>query len=266
MTIQKLSQLLFFVAVMLLSACSSTKHIAYLEGAEYIPEQQLVDAKQQFTALIKPNDLLKIVVCGSEEMEAYIPFNLYQAIPATETTVTTQPGLLNYVVDKNGQISFPVLGKITVANLSSDAAAAMITEKLKPYLKGNTIVTVHFADYKVSVLGEVNRPGTFPVKDEKVSLFQALSMAGDLTIYGRREVVKVIREDADGQKTIATLNINDKNLVFSPYFYLQQGDVVYVEPNKTKAKGSDIGAATSTTISIVSVLIGVASLIVTIAK
>jgi SLBB domain. len=122
------------------------------------------------------------------------------------------------------------------------------------------------SDYKISVLGEVARPGAFTVSDEKINVLQALSMAGDLTIYGRRDVVKILRELPDGQKNIVTLNLNDKNLIFSPYFYLQQGDVVYVEPNQAKAKGSDVGIGTSILISVASVVIGVASLIVTIAK
>jgi len=159
-----------------------------------------------------------------------------------------------------------VLGKQTVINQTTDAVAKKITQKLRTYLKGDIVVTVRFADYKISVLGEVARPGAFTVSDEKINVLQALSMAGDLTIYGRRDVVKILRELPDGQKNIVTLNLNDKNLIFSPYFYLQQGDVVYVEPNQAKAKGSDVGSATSILISVASVVIGVASLIVTLAK
>ena len=119
----------------------------------------------------------------------------------------------------------------------------IITEKLKDYLKADLVVTVRFVNYKISVLGEVNQPGVYLVADEKINILQALSLAGDLTLYGRRDVVKILREESDGSKTITTLNLNDRNLIFSPFYYLRQGDVVYVEPNKAKAKGAGVGAA-----------------------
>nr|WP_321518147.1 polysaccharide biosynthesis/export family protein [uncultured Bacteroides sp.] len=266
MNIQKLSYLLLFSLIVLFSACQSTKNIAYLEGVESLSNAQLTQNKQQFSATIKPNDLLRIVVSGSEAVETYMPFNILTAVPNNQSAVQAQPALQDYLVDSKGTIDFPVLGKLPVIGLTADAVTKIITDKLRPYLKGDLVVTVRFANYKISVLGEVTRPGAYTVANENINVLQALSMAGDLTIYGRRDVVKILREATDGSKTITTLNLNDKNLIFSPYFYLQQGDVVYVEPNKAKAKGSDVGVATGVVISVVSVLIGVVSLIVTIAK
>ena len=257
---------LLFTVILLFSACKSAKNIAYLEGAESLTPTQLAQSSQPFNATIKPNDLLRIVVSGSEDAETYFPFNILTAVPANSNETYSNATLQNYLVDNKGTIDFPVLGKLTVVNQTTDVVAKTITEKLRSYLKGDVVVTVRFADYKISVLGEVTTPGSFTVKDEKINILQALSMAGDLTIYGRRDVIKILRELPDGQKNIVTLNLNDKNLIFSPYFYLQQGDVVYVEPNEAKAKGADIGNATSVVISVFSVLIGVASLIVTIAK
>ncbi|WP_394706782.1 polysaccharide biosynthesis/export family protein [uncultured Bacteroides sp.] len=233
---------------------------------ESLSNAQLTQNKQQFSATIKPNDLLRIVVSGSEAVETYMPFNILTAVPNNQSAVQAQPALQDYLVDSKGTIDFPVLGKLPVIGLTADAVTKIITDKLRPYLKGDLVVTVRFANYKISVLGEVTRPGAYTVANENINVLQALSMAGDLTIYGRRDVVKILREATDGSKTITTLNLNDKNLIFSPYFYLQQGDVVYVEPNKAKAKGSDVGVATGVVISVVSVLIGVVSLIVTIAK
>ena len=266
MNLNKLHLLLLFTVIILFSACKSTKNITYLEGVESLSAQQLVQSKQPFSAKIKPNDLLKIVVSGSEAVETYIPFNILSAVPANSNETYSQAQLQNYLVDNKGTIDFPVLGKLAVVDLPTDSVAKIITKKLRPYLKGDLVVTVRFANYKISILGEVTVPGSYSVKDEKINILQALSMAGDLTIYGRRDVVKILREGPDGQKSITTLNLNDKNLIFSPCFYLQQGDVVYVEPNKAKAKGADVGSATNVVFSVTSIVIGVASLIVTMVK
>ena len=122
------------------------------------------------------------------------------------------------------------------------------------------------ASYSVSVLGEVNRPGTFQVSREKITILEALAQAGDLTIYGVRDRVKLIREDATGQKSMITLNLNDANIVTSPYYYLQQNDVVYVEPNKVKAQNSMVGQTTSLWISATGILISLASLLTNILR
>ena len=144
----------------------------------------------------------------------------------------------------------------------------MIREKLKPYLQKTEtpIVTVRMANYKISVLGEVAKPGTFTVSNEKVNVLEALAMAGDMTIWGIRDNVKLIREDAAGKREIISLNLNDADIVTSPHYYLQQNDILYVTPNKTKAKNSDIGQSTSLWFSATSILVSIASLLVTIFK
>lgn len=263
---QNYRYLLLFTVILLFSACKSAKNIAYLEGAESLTPTQLAQSSQPFNATIKPNDLLRIVVSGSEDAETYFPFNITTSEPYSANATQGNLTIQNYLVDSKGTVDFPVLGKLAVVNQTTDAVAKAITQKLRSYLKGDIVVTVRFADYKISVLGEVTNPGSFTVKDEKVNILQALSMAGDLTIYGRRDVVKILRELPDGQKNIVTLDLNNKNLIFSPYFYLQQGDVVYVEPNKAKAKGADVGSATNVFFSVTSIVIGVASLIVTMVK
>ena len=250
----------------IVSGCRSTKNVAYLQGVENLTDAQLQPSAQPYSAKIKPNDMLRIIVSGAEDPDTYIPFNLMSSVPANDGTTYTQATLQSYLVDIRGTIDFPVLGKLYVVNSTTDQVKQTITEKLKDYLKADLVVTVRFVNYKISVLGEVNQPGVFTVPDEKISILQALSLAGDLTLYGRRDVVKILREEFDGHKTITTLNLNDRNLIFSPFYYLRQGDVVYVEPNKTKAKGAGVGAATNIVFSVVSVVIGVASLIVTLSK
>ncbi len=250
----------------IVSGCRSTKNVAYLQGVENLTDEQLQRSAQSYSAKIKPNDMLRIIVSGAEDPDTYMPFNLLTSIPYNENATQANASLQSYLVDTRGTIDFPVLGKLYVVNSTTDQVKQIITEKLKDYLKADLVVTVRFVNYKISVLGEVNQPGVFTVPDEKISILQALSLAGDLTLYGRRDVVKILREESDGHKTITTLNLNDRNLIFSPFYYLRQGDVVYVEPNKARAKGAGVGAATNIVFSVVSVVIGVASLIVTIAR
>ena len=173
---------------------------------------------------------------------------------------TTQPSLQQYLVDNQGEIDFPVLGRLKVSGLTKNQAEGLIREKLIPYLKETPVVTVRMVNYKISVLGEVTRPGTFTVTNEKVNVLEALAMAGDMTVY------KLVREDAEGKRQIQTLNLNDADLVLSPYFYLQQNDILYVTPNKTKARNSDIGNSTTIWISATSILVSIASLLVTVFK
>lgn len=158
------------------------------------------------------------------------------------------------------------MGTLHIGGLTKGEAESLIREKLKGYIKENTIVTVRMANYKISVIGEVNRPGTFTISNEKVNLFEALAMAGDMTVYGLRDNVRLIREDADGHQHIITLNMNRADIIQSPYYYLQQNDILYVTPNKTKAKTADISASTTIWFSVVGTLVSLASLIITIAK
>lgn len=171
-----------------------------------------------------------------------------------------------YLVDNNGNIDFPVLGTLHIGGLTKSQAENMIKEKLKTYIKEDPIVNVRMANYKISVMGEVASPGTFTITNEKVNIMEALAMAGDMTVYGQRDKVKLIREDAQGNRQVIPLNLNDADIIVSPYYYLQQNDVVYVTPNKTKAKNAGISNSTTIWFSVVGTLVSLVSLIVTIAK
>ena len=144
----------------------------------------------------------------------------------------------------------------------------MIHDKIQPYLNANEnpIVTVRMSSYSISVIGEVNRPGSYQVSREKINVLEALAQAGDLTIYGVRDRVKLIREDASGRKEIHTLNLNDANLISSPYYYLQQNDIVMVEPNKVKARNSNVGTTTTLWFTGTSILVSLTSLLYNILK
>ena len=173
-----------------------------------------------------------------------------------------------YLVDNSGNINFPIIGKLHVAGLTKTECESLIKEKVSPYLSSNEkpIVTVRMASYRVTVLGEVGRPGVVPVSTEKMSVLEALAQSGDLTIYGKRDNIMLIREQPTGQKEIHRLNLNDANLINSPYFYLQQNDILYVEPNGVKAANSGIGNATSLWLSGVGIVTSVASLVVNILR
>ena len=251
------------VITLILASCSSYKQVPYLQNAAIVntsEPQPLYDAK------IMPKDLLTITV-NTTDPEAAAPFNLtvQSSINAARTTtLTQQPTLQQYLVNNEGNIDFPVLGTLHIGGLTKSEAEDLIREKLKPYLRETPIVTVRMTNYKISVLGEVSRPGTFTVSNEKVNVLEALAMAGDMTIWGMRNNVKLVREDATGKREIIMLDLNDADIVTSPYYYLQQNDILYVTPNKTKSKNSDIGQSTSLWFSATSILVSIASLLVTI--
>lgn len=255
------------LSTLLVSGCTSYKKVPYLQNPEvvnnYGKEIPLYDAK------IMPKDILNITV-NTTDPAAAAPFNLTVQDPLNTASssfrTTTQPSLQQYLVDNQGEIDFPVLGRLKVSGLTKNQAEGLIREKLIPYLKETPVVTVRMVNYKISVLGEVTRPGTFTVTNEKVNVLEALAMAGDMTVYGVRDNVKLVREDANGKRLIQTLNLNDADLVLSPYFYLQQNDILYVTPNKTKARNSDIGNSTTIWISATSILVSIASLLVTVFK
>lgn len=252
----------------LLTACQSYKKVPYFQNVEVVNEVE--QQEKLYDAKIMPKDLLTIVVsCTSPELA--IPFNLTVASNAgiavsTSSYVTTQPVLQPYLVDNEGNINFPVLGELKLGGLTKREAEQLIIDKLKPYMKETPIVTVRMVNYKISVIGEVTRPGTFTISNEKVNLLEALAMAGDMTVYGLRDNVRLIREDANGKQQIVTLDLNKAETILSPYYWLQQNDIVYVTPNKAKARNSDVGNSTSLWFSATSILVSIVSLLVNILK
>lgn len=252
--------------VLLLNACSSAKQITYFQNIDSI---SLAASKGLFDARIMPKDQLTITVVASDPSTSK-PFNLsiQNTLSADGRLNTSTGSLLPYLVDNNGNIDFPVVGTIHVAGLTKDQCEELIKEKVKPYLADseNPVVTVSMSSYRVTVAGEVTSPKVVPVTTEKMSVLEALAQAGDLTIYGRRDNVLLIRENADGQKEAHRLNLNDANIISSPYYYVQQNDYIYVEPNKVKAKNSAIGQSTTLWFSFVSILTSVASLVVNIIR
>ena len=238
----KIKRLLFLFSLpLLLAACTSYKNVPYLQNPEVVND--FGEILPLYDAKIMPKDLLSITV-----------------------NTTTQPTLQQYLVNNSGEIDFPVIGTLRVGGLTKNEAESLIRERLRPYLKEAPIVTVRMANYKISVLGEVARPGSFTIGNEKVNVLEALAMAGDMTIYGLRDNVKLIREDESGKRKIINLDLNNAGIVTSPYYYLKQNDILYVTPNETKAKNSDIGNSTTLWVSSISILVSIAGLLVNILK
>ena len=208
--------------------------------------------------------------CSTPELAA--PFNLANSVADSGTEGkaveqgTASFALQQYLVDNQGDINFPVLGEIHVGGLTKLEIENLIIDKLKAYLKEAPLVTVRIVNYRISVLGEVTKPGSFIVSNERVNLLEALAMAGDLTIYGMRDNVKLIRTGQGNKQEIITLDLNKAETVMSPYYQLQQNDIIYVTPNKTKAKNSDIGTNTGLWLSSTSILVSLANILVILLK
>lgn len=252
--------------IMLIGSCSGSKQVAYFQNIDSI---SLAASRGLYEAKIMPKDELTITVITTNP-QASAPFNLTvsNTIGSSGQLSTGQGSLQGYLVDNNGNINFPVLGTIHVGGLTKNQAEEKIRDGVKPYLAAteNPIVTVRMSSYRVTVVGEVGSPRVIPVSTEKMSIIEALAQAGDLSIYGKRNNVLLIREDATGQKQAHRLNLNDANIFNSPYYYLQQNDIIYVEPNGVKAKNSAIGSSTTIWFSFIGIVTSVASLVVNILR
>lgn len=257
---------LFFLTVLciLVASCSTPKDIVYFQDARNMEYYKNVE---KYEVYIHQDDLLAIMV-NSQASEAALPFNLPMANYYVGGDSYGQQRTLGYLVDSDGYIDFPILGKIHVEGMTRNQVRELIKEKLiKDGLLKDPIITVNFLNFKVSVQGEVNSPGSFNITGERITLLEALSMAGDLSIYGRRDRVAVIRE-ANGERTIRYHDLTTTDIFRSPYYYLQQNDIVYVEPNKRKIQQSNINQNNSVSVwlSIVSVLLTATSVIVSVSK
>ncbi|WP_299051346.1 polysaccharide biosynthesis/export family protein [uncultured Polaribacter sp.] len=248
--------ILFLSIVLIVASCVSNKKIAYLQND--IINQEAVS--NIYNTVFKPDDLLQISVI-SDDVEASIPFNLPTVSVSTNTAnVIGQPQQIPYLVDSKGEIDFPVLGSIKVAGKTREEVIQFLKNKLSPkYLKNSTI-NIRITNFKVNVLGDVARPGAYTIPNERVTIFDALSLAGDLNISGRRDNVLITREE-DGLKKEYRVDLRSKNLYTSPVFYLQQNDNIYVEHNYARIQSASSNSNTSLFISITGLLITIVSLI-----
>ena len=247
---------LYVTSVLLLflvTSCVSKKKIVYFGDKKKV----IVNSRlQQYEPTIQKDDLLNINVSAANA-EAVLPFNLYETPILDNSIGSAKP--LPYLVNASGEIKFPVLGVLKVTGMTTNELSEFLHIKLAEYIS-NPIINISTINFKVTVLGEVNKPGTYQIQNQRITIVEALGLAGDLTINGNRDIT-LIRE-RDGERVFIPIDITNKALFNSPYYYLSQNDLIYVEPNKSKINSSGIGANTSviftsiaTFISIIAILI-----------
>ncbi len=243
-----------------LSACGTPKDVAYFQGIDSVTTEQLSQMNQNYTSLICPDDMLTITVTAWDPT-VVTPFNppVYAYATQGEVGVMSSSQLQTYLVDKEGDIIFPVIGKIHAAGLSKqDFSENLRTEIAKSVPSAQ--VNVQIVNYKVTLLGEVSRPGSISVRNDRISILDAVGQVGDLTINANRKNILVVR-DIEGEKTFGRIDITDPALFASPYYYLRQNDVVYVEPNDAKKKNAKYSQAQQYSVTVFSAIISSMSLI-----
>lgn len=252
------------VAILCMYSCSHYKDIPYFQNAA---EVDLSKSAYLYDLIIQPQDQLNIFVSSSTNNEFAASFNKRERTglrPGMKIgDANNQGGYYRYLVDVEGNIDFPMAGKIHVAGLTIEQVSAAVKDALQPYFKDDKsfMVNTYMMNYSVSVLGEVKSPGTFDVTRNKMTVLEALAKAGDMTIYGKRDNLKILRELPDGTYQVHELDMRDANVLNSPYYYLQQRDIVYVEPNEAMAQNSKIGQTTQLWVRGVSITISLGSLL-----
>lgn len=252
-TKMKRSYLIIFLIglqVILCIGCVSPKKITYFQDETGIGlEQTLIN----FEPTLQIGDILTIIV-SSIIPEAALPFNIYEA---QGNNTLQRP--LPYIVNADGEINFPGIGKIKVAQLTTKQLTNELSKRLLPYLN-DPIVNIRLTNFKVTIIGEVRSPGSYTILNERITIIEAIGLAGDLTIQGKRESVTLIRE-RNGKRAFISIDLTNKKLFSSPYYYLAQNDIIYVEPNKTRVNSSGVGSNTTVILSSLSVLISIAAII-----
>ncbi|MFS4469265.1 polysaccharide biosynthesis/export family protein [Maribacter sp. 2210JD10-5] len=235
----------YALLLLLITSCASKKDVVYFQNAS---AYETLISDNSYSQKFKVDDVISIHV-STLDPEASIPFNLLKG--AEEGGVS--PEQVDYIIDKNGEINFPVLGNVKIIGLSSEETRQLLKSKLEPYLK-DPIINIRLKNFTITVLGEVNSPGTYLVNGEQITILEALGLAKDLTIRGVRDNILVIR-DFNGSKIYTRIDLTQKEALNSPVYYLTQNDVVYVEPNKSAITSSSLDNRASIYVSIVSLLI-----------
>ncbi|HEX8269193.1 MAG TPA: polysaccharide biosynthesis/export family protein [Flavobacterium sp.] len=245
--------LLLLIASFFIISCGSRKDIIYLQNIDTIANKDF----GTYEPTLKPDDLLSIII-SAETPEVTMQFNLPQ-IQGNYQVGENQTGIKTYLIDSDGNIDFPTIGRIKLGGLTRKEAINKLSTAISEYIT-NPSVNMRILNYKVSVLGEVLRPGTFTINSERFTLLEALSMAGDLTIFGKRDNILIIRETA-GKKVYTRVDMTKADFLSSPFYYLTQNDVIVVEPNAARVNASVIGPNISVILSSVSLLITITTLI-----
>ncbi|HEY6915262.1 MAG TPA: polysaccharide biosynthesis/export family protein [Paludibacter sp.] len=269
--------ILSILLVFFFTGCNAYKAVVYVQNAG-----NAVSYADSIPSVIpdptlKIGDLL-IITVNSSTPESAMPFNLpllpgseglknYSNVSSNMSISNGGSGLQNYLIDTHGDIIFPIIGKIHASGMTKTALADYLKNKIYPfYIKDEPIISIRYTNYKVSVLGEVGHPGVFDIQNEKINIFEAIALAGDLSLFGKRDNVLLIREKANGKRETLRIDLRDARLIDSPYFYLQQNDVLYVQPNEPKSRSGFFSTAESLSLSVVGTLISLTTLIISLSK
>ncbi|MEN8899714.1 MAG: polysaccharide biosynthesis/export family protein [Nonlabens sp.] len=246
------------LSFIIMTSCVPKKKILYMQDID----TSLTESQLNYKSLIKKDDILRITVT-SKDMALVAPFNqLINATNKNDLNAVGQGQLFGYLVDNTGKIPFPVLGDIHAAGKTREELTNLIQMRIRSESVKDAVVDVRIVNFKITVLGEVNRPGTFNLDHNRITLLQVLGLAGDLTIYGNRKNVTILR-DIDGKQTSNRVDLTSSNFIDSDFYYLQQNDVVSVEPNYAQVQAAGFNRNASLFVSIASVLL---SLIVIISR
>ena len=263
-----MKKILIISLLFTLMSCTAYKNVAYFQNTDTY-DNTIGGTLPDMT--IKPKDMLTIFVTSSLP-EGVAQFNMREPRPIDEervaagqvrVTQSTGGQIHHYLVDNAGEIEFPVLGKIKLGGLTITQANELIKTKIAPYVNetADYMVNVRIDNFEISVMGEVKNPNTFSVSRDRISILEALAMAGDMTIYGKRDNVKLLREMPNGEYEIHELDLRDANVVNSPYYYMQQRDVLYVEPNTAMAQNATVSTTNRLWLRGISIVLSVGSLL-----
>lgn len=247
-------------SIFVFHSCKSYQDIAYLQN---VTPDSIIKIAENIAAPITSNDAL-IITVSSSNPAAVAVYNppVINPMPVGETRIQSTMQLQTYQVDAEGYIDFPGIGKLKVVGLSAKEVEKMICAEIEPFVS-DPIVKVQIEGNKVTILGEVVEPGVFEIPNERLTVLEALSMAKDMTIYGRRDNILVVRETENGEATFFRLDLTKSDVFTSPAFYLKKNDVVYVEPNKYRKSNSSYNSSKQFNISVISTVISGVSVIAT---
>ena len=244
-------KILVISCLVLTTSCVSKKNITYFQN-------DLVDQSKvsnSYKTVYKPDDLLQINI-SSIDMEAVMPFNLSSSASTEMTSSKPQ----TYLIDSNGEIDFPILGKLTVGGLSREDAVKLFKDKLDPTYVKSPSININITNFKVTVLGDVSKPGNFTIPNERITILEAIGLAGDLNLSGQRQNILVTREEGE-KKVFYTLDLLSNNLFTSPAYYLQQNDVVYVDQNYAKSQDAATNQSTRLIFSTTSIILALINIL-----
>ena len=254
---------LILCVALLLSSCKTPKDVTYLQGIDSLTKEQKEMMMQTYAAVICEDDLLTITVTARDP-STVVSFNppTYAFAQQGETNVYTAQQLQTYLVDKEGKINYPVLGRIQAAGLSKQELTTSMLGEIRKYAQ-DAMVNIQIVNYKISVLGDVARPGSINVRNDRITILDAIAQSGDLTINGNRKNILIYR-DNNGSPEFGRIDLTDPAAFASPYFYLKQNDVIYVEPNDAKKRNANFSSAQQYTLTIVSTIMTGVSVVSTI--